>query len=71
MTSINESIRSLEKKNNLLEESVHNLQNQNKEQEKKFNKIFELLKEKFPETDLSELNELMDLDGGKEKTSKK
>ena len=59
------------KKNNLLEESVHNLQNQNKEQEKKFNKIFELLKEKFPETDLSELNELMDLDGGKEKTSKK
>ena len=63
LTSINESIRSLEKKNNLLEESVHNLQNQNKEQEKKFNKIFELLKEKFPETDLSELNELMDLDG--------
>ena len=61
----------MEKKNNLLEESVHNLQNQNKEQEKKFNKIFELLKEKFPETDLSELNELMDLDGGKEKTSKK
>ena len=71
LTIINESIRSLEKKNNLLEESVHNLQNQNKEQEKKFNKIFELLKEKFPETDLSELNELMDLDGGKEKTSKK
>ena len=71
LTIINESIRSLKKKNNLLEETVHNLQNQNMEQEKKFNKIFELLKEKFPETDLSELNELMDLDGGKEKTPKK
>jgi hypothetical protein len=46
LTSINESIRSLEKKNNLLEESVKKLQNQN-------NKIFEFLKEKFPDTDLS------------------
>lgn len=46
LTSINESIRSLEKKNNLLEESVNKLQNQN-------NKIFEFLKEKFPDTDLS------------------
>ena len=53
LTSINESIRSLEKKNNLLEESVNKLQNQNKEQEQKFNKIFEFLKEKFPDTDLS------------------
>ena len=82
LTSINESIRSLEnnirqlnesnsvleKKNNFLEESLQNLKNQ---QEKKFNKIFELLKDKFPETDLSELNELIDLDGGKEKTPKK
>ena len=60
LTSINESIRALEnnisqlnesnsvleKKNNLLEESVNKLQNQN-------NKIFEFLKEKFPDTDLS------------------
>ena len=46
LTSINESIRSLEKKNNLLEESVNKLQNQN-------NKIFEFLKEKFPDMDLS------------------
>jgi hypothetical protein len=53
LTSINESIRSLEKKNNLLEESVNKLQNQTKEQEQKFNKIFEFLKEKFPDTDLS------------------
>ena len=60
LTSINESIRALEnnisqlnesnsvleKKNNLLEESVNKLQNQN-------NKIFEFLKEKFPDMDLS------------------
>ena len=68
---LNESISVLKKKNNLLEESMNNLQNQNIELEIKFNKIFELIKNKFSETDFSELNKLIGLDGGKEKTQKK
>ena len=68
---LNESISDLRIKNNLLEESMHILQNQNNELGKKYNKIFKFLKDKFSETDLSELNEFMDLDGGKGKIQKK
>lgn len=56
---LNESIGNLQKKNNFLEESMHILKKENKTLEKKFNKIFEFLKAKFSENDISELNKFM------------
>jgi hypothetical protein len=49
---------------------MHILKKENKTLEKKFNKIFEFLKAKFSENDISELNKFMDLDDEKDTIQK-